>query len=358
MDQWKVCLRDKYPAYIGWDTFERIQAMVHDNYSEYDRNKSRGVPRPGKALLHGIVYCGECGHKMVVQYKQRPIISATIFANSTACPSARTCPPIPSTITSSGPSSMPCPRRNWTSTARPWTPSAGRRSRSSRRSGSRSSGSATRPAWPSGSTTKPTRTTAWWPPSWSGVGKRRCGNSRREERLRHEQEQPQPLTAQCRERGLPPRSARRSPELWSQDRLTPQQKKALPPQPHRQGGRSSHCPGHLTSPDRLERWRHHGHGTAGDGRVPGPAVFGRGDGERDLELTQQGQSDDEIAAVLTRQGYRSPKHPAVLPSTVRILRLRHRLFRKRSQSHPRHIPGPLTVSQIAERLGDLTALDL
>ena len=70
MDQWKICLRDKYPAYIGWDTFERIQAMVHDNYSEYDRNKSRGVPRPGKALLHGIVYCGECGHKMVVQYKK------------------------------------------------------------------------------------------------------------------------------------------------------------------------------------------------------------------------------------------------------------------------------------------------
>src|SRR5262249_28595788 len=37
---------------------------------EYDRNQSRGVPRPGKALLHGIVYCGECGHKMVVQYKK------------------------------------------------------------------------------------------------------------------------------------------------------------------------------------------------------------------------------------------------------------------------------------------------
>ena len=27
------------------------------------------VPRPGKALLHGIVYCGECGHKLLVQYK-------------------------------------------------------------------------------------------------------------------------------------------------------------------------------------------------------------------------------------------------------------------------------------------------
>ncbi len=71
MDQWKVCHRDKYPAYIDWDTFEKIQAMVRDNHSEYDRNKTRGVPRPGKALLHGIVYCGECGHKMVVQYKGR-----------------------------------------------------------------------------------------------------------------------------------------------------------------------------------------------------------------------------------------------------------------------------------------------
>src|SRR5207248_10860930 len=69
MAEWKVCHRDKYPAYIGWDTFERIQAMLRDNHSEYDRNKTRGVPRPGKALLHGIVYCGECGHKMVVQYK-------------------------------------------------------------------------------------------------------------------------------------------------------------------------------------------------------------------------------------------------------------------------------------------------
>ena len=45
--------------------------MLQDNYAEYDRNKSRGIPRPGKALLHGIIYCGECGHKMVVQYKGR-----------------------------------------------------------------------------------------------------------------------------------------------------------------------------------------------------------------------------------------------------------------------------------------------
>jgi hypothetical protein len=44
-----------------------MQAMLTDNQAEYDRNKTRGIPRPGQALLHGLVYCGECGHKMVGQ---------------------------------------------------------------------------------------------------------------------------------------------------------------------------------------------------------------------------------------------------------------------------------------------------
>ncbi len=72
MDQWKIRVNGVYPAYITWETFERIQVMLQDNYAEYDRNKTRGVPRPGAALLHGIAYCGECGHKMVVQYKKGP----------------------------------------------------------------------------------------------------------------------------------------------------------------------------------------------------------------------------------------------------------------------------------------------
>lgn len=61
MDQWKIIVKDKYPVYISWETFKKIQDMLKDNYSEYDRNKSRGVPREGAALLHGIVCCGECG---------------------------------------------------------------------------------------------------------------------------------------------------------------------------------------------------------------------------------------------------------------------------------------------------------
>src|SRR6266545_24598 len=68
-NEWSIVVKDRYPAYVSWETFERIQALIHDNRAEYDHNRTRGVPREGAALLHGIVYCGECGHKMVVQYK-------------------------------------------------------------------------------------------------------------------------------------------------------------------------------------------------------------------------------------------------------------------------------------------------
>jgi DNA invertase Pin-like site-specific DNA recombinase len=70
MGSWKILVKDKYPSYVDWETFEKIQSMLKDNYAEYSRNGTRGIPRPGAALLHGIVYCGECGHKMVVQYKK------------------------------------------------------------------------------------------------------------------------------------------------------------------------------------------------------------------------------------------------------------------------------------------------
>ena len=66
-EPWRVCIPDVDPPDISWDTYLQIQAMLKDQHAEYDRNKTRGIPRPGKALLHGLVHCGECGHKMVVQ---------------------------------------------------------------------------------------------------------------------------------------------------------------------------------------------------------------------------------------------------------------------------------------------------
>jgi hypothetical protein len=67
-------------------------------------------------------------------------------------------------------------------------------------------------------------------------------------------------------------------------------------------------------------------------------------------LFAEGQSDATIAARLTALGHRSPSSQTVLPNTVRCLRLKQRLFQKRSQSHPRRIAGFLTVSQIARAL--------
>ncbi len=66
---WRFVVRDKYPAYIDVATFGKIQAMLEGNRADYLRTKGRGIPRDGAALLHGIVWCGECGHKMTVRYK-------------------------------------------------------------------------------------------------------------------------------------------------------------------------------------------------------------------------------------------------------------------------------------------------
>lgn len=67
--EWRIVVKDKYPTYIDWETFERIQAMLADNHADYMRVRGRGIPRDGAALLHGITWCGECGHKMTVRYK-------------------------------------------------------------------------------------------------------------------------------------------------------------------------------------------------------------------------------------------------------------------------------------------------
>ena len=67
--EWRICVKDQDPASITWDTYEQIQAMLHEHDAEYDRHRTRGVPRSGKALLQGLVACGQCGHQMVVQYK-------------------------------------------------------------------------------------------------------------------------------------------------------------------------------------------------------------------------------------------------------------------------------------------------
>jgi hypothetical protein len=68
--EWRIVVKDRYPAYVDWETFERIGAMLADNRADYMRVRGRGIPRDGAALLHGVTWCGECGHKMTVSYKR------------------------------------------------------------------------------------------------------------------------------------------------------------------------------------------------------------------------------------------------------------------------------------------------
>jgi hypothetical protein len=72
--------------------------------------------------------------------------------------------------------------------------------------------------------------------------------------------------------------------------------------------------------------------------------------EKVIELAQLGNDDKTTAEYLTAVGYRSAMHQYVLPSTVQAIRLKHGIMLKRSQSHPRQIPGFLTVPQLAKRL--------
>jgi len=69
IEEWQIVVKGRYPAYIDWPTYEKIRAIIKDNRAEYMRIKTRGAPRDGELLLHGIAWCARCGHKMFVRYK-------------------------------------------------------------------------------------------------------------------------------------------------------------------------------------------------------------------------------------------------------------------------------------------------
>jgi len=69
-----------------------------------------------------------------------------------------------------------------------------------------------------------------------------------------------------------------------------------------------------------------------------------------LQRSTQGATDEGIASELTAQGSRSPMPAVVLPSTVKLIRLKQGQFQVRSPSHPRRVAGALTLSQSAKAL--------
>jgi DNA invertase Pin-like site-specific DNA recombinase len=353
--QWKIMVPNKYPAYIPWETFEQIQAMLQDNYAEYDRNRSRGVPRPGTALLHGIVYCGECGHKMVVQYKNGPEYQCNFLRQQYQVPVCQRIPAqpvddfvVPAFFQALSPVELDVYEQALNTQAETALQTQQAQVQQLERLRYQ-----TALAQHQYNQVDPTNrlVAAELERRWEAALQ---ALKQAEETLvqqQHELSSPPSVPTELKAAFL--QIGQQLPEIWNHEEIlsTPHKKALL------------RCliekvVIHRSAPDRVQTrivWK--GGATTTTLLTITVGSFKRLSASNEieaaiLELSQQGKSDEEIARHLTNLGHSSPKNThQVLPSTVKFIRLKHRIFQKRSQSHPRHIPGCMTTPQLASKLG-------
>jgi DNA invertase Pin-like site-specific DNA recombinase len=351
--QWKVCIRDKYPAYISWETYERIEAMMQDNSSLYDRNKRRGVPRPGKALLHGIVYCGECGHKMVVQYKGGTKYLCNYLRQQHQVPVCQHTPgdPIDDYV-------VRLFLNAFSSVELDLHDKIVENSRRERDEVLRSHQQQldrlryqARLAERQFNQSDPDNrlVTAELERRWEQA--LRDLKAAEEAFERQQQQCPSVLPLDAATRKALRNVGKNLPELWTGGRVSQQQKKAF------LRSLIDKVVIHRVERDTVRTrvvWKG-GEVTAADIpiTVGSLAELSRAKEMESqiLQLASAGHGDEEIAQRLTQAGHRSPLRHVVLPSTVKTIRLRHRIMITRHQSHPRQIVGRLTVPQLADKLG-------
>lgn len=353
MAQWRICVKNKYPPYISWETFERIQIMLQDNYAEYDRNKSRGVPRPGAALLQGFVYCGECGHKMVVQYKRAPRYICNYLRQQYGVSICQNIPAnavdaqvIDAFFQALSPVELDAYAR--AVAARQELDAQIDHARQQQLERLRYEAQLAERRFKQ--VDPDNRLVAaelerQWEAALAALMQAKDVDAR-------PQPQSAPLAALPEElKTAFSALGQQLPQIW--DQLTRRHQKAFlrclidKVVIHRmtrdcvqtriiwQGGATMtfHIPitvgafADLSTASEMEQLV--------------------------IELSTQGRSDEEIAEHLTSLGHRSPKHAQVLPSTVKTIRLKHRVFHKPHLSLPRRVAGYLTIPQIAQRL-DIT----
>lgn len=352
--QWRVCIPDVSPASISWETSLQIQTMLHDNHAEYDRNKTRGIPRPGKALLHGLVYCGECGHKMVVQYKGGTRYICNYLRQQYRTPVCQyiAADPVDTRVVDAFLQALSPVELDV------YTQALAQRQQHADHLAMAQAQHLERLRYEAAYCERQFRhvdpehrhVAAELEHAWE-VALQALKQAEVAQQQRAQASTP-PANA------LPPalQAAFRTlgqtlPGLWPTDVLSQTQRKAL-----------LRCLIDKVVLQRARRdqihtrivWRG---GETTTFEVP-VAVGALTDLPGAPEMAQQirvlfaaGKSDDEMAQQLTQHGYRSPSQPTVLPSTVQGIRLRLGLMQNRSQSPPRQIVGALTVPQLAKALG-------
>ncbi|MBA2636791.1 MAG: recombinase family protein [Solirubrobacterales bacterium] len=352
MEQWKICVKDIYPPYISWETFEHIQGMLHDNYAEYTQKQTRGIPRAGAALLHGIIYCGECGHKLIVQYTGKTYYVCNFLRTMQAAPLCQKIPaaaidawvveaffqalaPVEldayAAAIAAQQESEACIRRAHNLHLERLGYEASLAERQFNR------------ADPDNRLVTATLEHRW-EAALQAVERAKSELQTREQQV---------VSAQLSDELKATFSAigQHLPQIWQDPVLTQPQRKAL-----------LRCLVDKVVVHRSRRdtvttrivWR----GGATTTHEIGVTVGALADLTRSadfeqatVELSLAGVADEEIAEQLTQQGYRSPMRSYVLTSTVKVIRRRHGVFQERSQSHPRHLVDFLSVSQVAVALG-------
>lgn len=352
MAEWKIRINDVYPAYIAWETFEQIQQMLLDNYAAYDRNKSRGVPRDGAALLHGIVYCGECGHKMVVQYKNGTRYLCNYLRQQYHVPVCQYihADPVDMQVGEAFFQALSSVELDvYTAAVVSQEATAQQVTHAHQQHLERLRYEATLAGRQFHRVDPDNRLVA-------AELEKRWEEALAQ--LKHAEEAeatrtvtPSSLLALSWELQTAFRAiGQHLPALWQQGRVSQRHKKAL------LRALIEKVVVHRFARDQMQArivWKG---GETTTLVIPVPIgtfkdLAGAEIMERlILERSAAGILDEEIAQELTDLGYRSPMGLVVLPSTVRGIRLKHRQFHTRSQSHPRRIEGALTISQIARAL--------
>ena len=352
--EWKVIVHDRYPAYVTWETFTRIQAILDDNYAAYAHNQRRGVPRQGAALLQGLVYCGSCGHKMVVQYKGGNQYLCNYLRSQAHAPVCQRLPADPvdqQVVAAFFDALAPAELDVYEQALAQQRQQQAELDRAQRYSVQRLEYEAD----------EARRRYEHVDPAYRLVA---AELERRWEAalqaLQEAQEHYARLLRQAPEEAMaiPPtlreafsRLGASLPTLWHQDTLSRAQRKALLRCLLEKVVLDRRTPDTITT--RLV-WRG---GAVSDLEVPCTVgtlrdLTGFAQMEAQvLRLEAQGHADEDIAQRLTLQGFRSPQRPRVLASTIRTIRLRHGRLHRYRGPRPRRVPHSLTVPQIATAVG-------